>query len=75
MGSDTIKRLLGTKLPIIQAPMAGVQDSALTIAVCQAGGLGSLPCGMLNTDNLVSEIRRMTCPPMMRKNTQNGRPS
>jgi nitronate monooxygenase len=59
MSSDTIKRLLGTKLPIIQAPMAGVQDSALTIAVCQAGGLGSLPCGMLNTDNLVSEIRRI----------------
>ena len=41
------KDLLGTELPIIQSPMAGVQGSALTIAVSQAGGLGSLPCGML----------------------------
>jgi len=27
------KTFFGTELPIIQAPMAGVQDSALTIAV------------------------------------------
>ena len=30
--------LFGIQLPIIQAPMAGVQASALTIAVSQAGG-------------------------------------
>ena len=30
--------------PVIQAPMAGAQLGAMTIAVCQAGGLGSLPC-------------------------------
>ena len=28
--------LLGVELPIIQAPMAGVQDEALTIAVSEA---------------------------------------
>ncbi|CAG9297399.1 NAD(P)H-dependent flavin oxidoreductase [Celerinatantimonas diazotrophica] len=50
------KDLLGTDLPIIQAPMAGVQGSSLAIAVSQAGGLGSLPCGMLSTDKIVSEI-------------------
>ncbi|MEM7533684.1 MAG: nitronate monooxygenase [Chloroflexota bacterium] len=44
--------LLGTNLPIIQAPMAGVQDGALTIAVSSVGGLGSLPCAMLNADAL-----------------------
>lgn len=48
--------LLGTELPIIQAPMAGVQGSELVIAVCEAGGLGSLPCGMLSIDGVVSEI-------------------
>jgi len=48
--------LLKTELPIIQAPMAGVQDSALTIAVCEAGGLGSLPCAMLNADQINSEL-------------------
>ena len=30
--------------------MAGVQDSALAVAVSNAGGLGSLPCAMLNLD-------------------------
>jgi nitronate monooxygenase len=47
---------LGTELPIIQAPMAGAQDSALAIAVCNAGGLGSLPCAMLGTDALRAEL-------------------
>ena len=39
--------LLRTLLPLIQAPMAGVQGSALAIAVSNAGGLGSLPGAML----------------------------
>lgn len=51
-----IKNLLGTELPIIQAPMAGVQDSALAIAVSEAGGLGSLPCAMLSIEKMLSEI-------------------
>ncbi|HJZ53500.1 MAG TPA: nitronate monooxygenase [Gemmataceae bacterium] len=45
-------RRLGVRLPIIQAPMAGVQDSALAVAVSNAGGLGSLPCAMLGLDAL-----------------------
>jgi nitronate monooxygenase len=48
--------LLGTELPIIQAPMAGVQGSALAIAVCNAGGLGSLPCAMLGIDAMRAEL-------------------
>jgi nitronate monooxygenase len=47
---------LGIELPIIQAPMAGVQGSALAIAVSNAGGLGSLPCAMLTTDALRGEL-------------------
>lgn len=46
----------GIQLPIIQAPMAGVQASALAIAVSQAGGLGSLPCAMLTHDALRAEL-------------------
>ena len=46
----------GIQLPIIQAPMAGVQASALAIAVSQAGGLGSLPCAMLTHDALRGEL-------------------
>lgn len=52
----TGRELLGTELPIIQAPMAGVQGSALAIAVSNAGGLGSLPCAMLGLDALRAEL-------------------
>jgi len=51
--------LLGTELPIIQAPMAGVQGSALAVAVCQAGGLGSLPCAMLAPDAMRRELQAL----------------
>lgn len=54
----TAKRqaLLDTELPIIQAPMAGVQGSALAAAVCNAGGLGSLAAAMLSPDALRHEL-------------------
>jgi len=56
---NNFKTLLGTELPVIQAPMAGVQNSALAIAVSNAGGLGSLPCGMLSTEQIISELELM----------------
>lgn len=49
-------KLLGIALPLIQAPMAGVQGSALAIAVSNAGGLGSLPCAALSPDQIRSEL-------------------
>jgi nitronate monooxygenase len=52
----TLKQLLGIDLPIIQAPMAGSQGSALTVAVCNAGGLGSLPCALLDPAGMVKEL-------------------
>ncbi|GAB5415806.1 MAG: nitronate monooxygenase [Congregibacter sp.] len=48
--------MLSLDVPIVQAPMAGVHDGALTIAVAQAGGLGSLPCAMLSTPALLKEL-------------------
>ena len=48
--------LIGTELPIIQAPMAGAQGASMAAAVCQAGGLGSLPCAMLDVDKARAEI-------------------
>ena len=47
---------LATRHPLIQAPMAGVQGSALALAVSGAGGLGSLPCAMLAADALRAEL-------------------
>jgi nitronate monooxygenase len=51
-----ISDLLDSVVPVIQAPMAGVQDSALALAVSSAGGLGSLPCAMLDEAALRSEL-------------------
>ena len=47
---------LGLAAPLIQAPMAGVQNHRLAAAVCQAGGLGSLPAAMLSADALLAEL-------------------
>jgi nitronate monooxygenase len=57
-GVDIMKlqQILGAELPLIQAPMAGVQGSALAVAVSNAGGLGSLPCAMLTLDAICTEL-------------------
>jgi nitronate monooxygenase len=55
----TLQQLFGIELPIIQAPMAGVQGSALALAVSNAGGLGSLPCAMLGLDALRAELAQI----------------
>ena len=52
----SLQTLLGIDLPIIQAPMAGVQGSALAVAVSNAGGLGSLPCAGLGLDVIGREL-------------------
>jgi nitronate monooxygenase len=57
---------LPSPLPIIQAPMAGSQGVELCAAVCEAGGLGSLPTAMLAPPELrdqIAEIRRRTRAP------------
>jgi nitronate monooxygenase len=42
--------LFGIDLPIIQAPMANSSTAEMALAVCQAGGLGSIPCAALTPD-------------------------
>jgi nitronate monooxygenase len=54
--NKSLSKLLSIELPIIQAPMAGVQGSALAVAVSNAGGLGSLPCAMLTIDAMRKEL-------------------
>ncbi|HEY0878660.1 MAG TPA: nitronate monooxygenase [Zeimonas sp.] len=51
-----LQQLLGIELPIVQAPMAGVQGSALAAAVSGTGALGSLPCAMLSPDEVRDEV-------------------
>ncbi|MCU1718359.1 NAD(P)H-dependent flavin oxidoreductase [Pseudomonas sp. 5P_3.1_Bac2] len=52
----TLQRLLNIDLPLIQAPMAGVQLHGLTAAVSNAGALGSLPGAMLDAAWLRHEL-------------------
>ncbi|MBN9408017.1 MAG: nitronate monooxygenase [Burkholderiales bacterium] len=62
MSSLPTRRLLdalGTRLPLIQAPMAGSQGSALALATSRAGALGSLPCAMLSPDQLRTELQAL----------------
>ena len=51
-----IRTLFEISLPIIQAPMAGSQNHQLAAAVSKAGGLGSVPAGMLNAEALDAEL-------------------
>ncbi|MBL8468333.1 NAD(P)H-dependent flavin oxidoreductase [Methyloversatilis discipulorum] len=52
----TFPAIAGLRLPLIQAPMAGVQDHRLAAAVSNAGGLGSLPAAMLGADDLRDQL-------------------
>jgi nitronate monooxygenase len=64
---NRIQNLFGIELPIIQAPMAGVAFSDMVIGVSEAGGLGSLACALLTTDQIIEEvktIRRQTSRPI-----------
>ena len=54
-----LPELLQTEHPLIQAPMAGVQGSALAMAVSDAGALGSLPCAMLTPEVLTRELQAL----------------
>jgi nitronate monooxygenase len=54
-----LPQLLGIDLPIIQAPMAGVQGHALAVAVSNAGGLGSLPCAMFSPHGMRDELAKI----------------
>ncbi len=56
MLSQLLHRL---KVPVLQAPMAGVQDEGLAISVSHAGGLGALPAAMLNEAQLATQLGRM----------------
>lgn len=56
----SLMRLLDLDIPIIQAPMAGVQDSRLAIAVSNAGALGSLPCATFTLTAMHAELVKMS---------------
>jgi nitronate monooxygenase len=53
--------------PIVLAPMAGAMDYELAAEVAEAGGLGSIPCAMLDLDQIgeqVAKYRARTARPL-----------
>jgi nitronate monooxygenase len=48
--------LFGIEIPIVQAPMATASDPDMAVAVCDAGGLGSLPCGALTPAQIRDQV-------------------
>ena len=47
--------LLGSRHPIVQAPMAGAGGVALAVAAIQSGAVGSLPCAMLTAEEVIEQ--------------------
>ncbi|MDF0542112.1 nitronate monooxygenase family protein [Sphingobium sp. H39-3-25] len=56
---DRITTLFGIDLPIILAPMAGPVLAGMVIAVAQQGGLGSLPCALLDGEQVDAELTKI----------------
>jgi nitronate monooxygenase len=59
--------LVGSTLPIVQAPMAGAGDQRLCVAAIEGGALGSLPCALLSPDQVrsqVADVRRQAAGPL-----------
>ena len=48
--------LFKTEFPILLAPMAGIMDQDLAIAVAQGGGLASIPCAMITADKAREQV-------------------
>ncbi|HEY0596973.1 nitronate monooxygenase [Sphingopyxis sp.] len=58
-GNALIERI-GIRLPIIQAPMAGVSSPVMAAAVSEAGALGSIAVGATDADGarqMIAEVR------------------
>jgi nitronate monooxygenase len=51
--------LFKIELPIVQAPMAGAIDWKVVAAAAEAGALGSLPCAMLNAQQIREQMGKV----------------
>jgi nitronate monooxygenase len=58
---NALLRKLGIRLPIIQAPMAGISTPAMAAAVSNAGGLGSIGVGNVNAEAAREMIAAVRC--------------
>jgi nitronate monooxygenase len=52
-----ITDLFKIEFPILLAPMAGVIDADIAIAVAQGGGLPSVPCAMISPERAREQVK------------------
>ena len=57
--NNRITKLLGVKLPIVQAPMGWIARSRLASAVSNAGGMGIIETSSGQLDEIKNEIKKM----------------
>jgi NAD(P)H-dependent flavin oxidoreductase YrpB (nitropropane dioxygenase family) len=58
MRSD-LTQMLGIDTPIVEAPMGGAVGPRLAAAVCNAGGLGTLPLSAADDDEVRNQVRTL----------------
>ncbi|WP_397448752.1 NAD(P)H-dependent flavin oxidoreductase [Pseudomonas sp. NA-150] len=65
--SQAFLERIGIRLPIIQAPMAGISPPAMAAAVSNAGGLGSIGVGATNAAGaraMIKAVRELSSGPL-----------
>ena len=57
--AQRLTSLLGIEAPLIGAPMMGATTPEMVAGISEAGGLGVMPCGIMNADEIVSAVKRI----------------
>ena len=57
--AQRLTSLLGIEAPLIGAPMMGVTTPEMVAGISEAGGLGVMPCGIMNADEILSAVKRI----------------
>ena len=57
--SEKLTSLLGIEAPLIAAPMMGVTTAEMTAAFSNAGGLGVMPCGIMQGSEILETVKKI----------------
>lgn len=57
--ADRLAALLGIEAPLIGAPMMGATTPEMVAAISNAGGLGVMPCGIMNASEIVETTKKI----------------
>lgn len=63
MSLNALTRLLNIKYPIIQGGMGNISNAILTVAICEAGGLGTIGAGTMTPaeiEKIIIETKKRT---------------